>query len=67
MGGIYVIVDGPEDLLGRDQETRHLPRRHFEIHLGELEQSDSREPSALLFSLPLSLLNPPAQLCTTTA
>ena len=35
--GAYVIVYRPEHLLGRYQETGHLPYRHFEIHLGEFE------------------------------
>ena len=33
----YVVVYRPEDLLGRYEQTGHLPYRHFEIHLRELE------------------------------
>lgn len=36
--GSYMIIDGPKDLFRRDEQTGHLPNRHFEIHLGELEQ-----------------------------
>lgn len=33
----YMVVYRPEDLLGRNEQTRHLPCRHFEIHRWELE------------------------------
>lgn len=33
----YMIVDRSEDFLWRDQEARHLPYCHLEIHLGEFE------------------------------
>lgn len=35
--GLYVIVDRPEDLLGRYEQTGHLPYCHLEVHLRELE------------------------------
>lgn len=33
----YMVVDRPKDLLRRYEQTRHLPYRHLEIHLRELE------------------------------
>lgn len=34
-----MIIDVPEDLLGRGEEAEHLPDGHLEVHLRELEQA----------------------------
>lgn len=34
-----MVVDGPEDFLGRNEQGRHLPDGHLKVHLRELEQS----------------------------
>lgn len=33
-----MVIDRFEHLFRRDQKMRHLPHRHFKVHLGELEQ-----------------------------
>lgn len=38
-----MIVDRLEDLLGGNQQRGHFPDGHFKVHLGELEQSASRQ------------------------
>ena len=37
-----MVVYRPKDFLGRDEEARHLPDCHLEVHLGELEESAPR-------------------------
>lgn len=51
-----MIVDGLEDLLGGNQQRGHFPDGHFKVHLGELEQSASRQscsPSGIQSNAPL--------------
>jgi hypothetical protein len=46
----YVIVYRAKHLLRRYYQARHLPYRHLEIHLGELEESfeETRHVEALI-------------------
>lgn len=36
---LFVVVDRAEDFLGGDEKGRHFPDGHFEVHLGEFEES----------------------------
>ena len=45
IGNPHVVIYGPKDFLGRDEEGCHLPYSHLEVHLGELEQSSRRSLS----------------------
>ena len=43
----HVVIYRSEDLLGRNQKTRHLPDGHLEVHLGEFEQPEGYHSSVL--------------------
>jgi len=46
-GATHMVVYGLEDLLGSNQQRRHLPDGHFKVHLGELEEPEDLVSHAL--------------------
>ena len=50
-----MVIYRPEHLLGRYEETGHLPDRHFEIHLGEFKESLEKSQCKPSASISLSV------------